>query len=702
MRFAVNIIILLLTCNTLLAQRMPELIPYMGKEGWGYCSEKGEIIIRPQFRAASLFVDGRAIVTLRENGTERKCLIDESGNYVIPREYNWSGYITKTMDQATLNAHNDNDKWGIVDMNGKWTIPCIYDRPTVKASPRPNFFAPLKNNLVYAIFSKDGKYGIVDTLNNEILSFSYTTILGADDDDSLRGWVASKDSLFGAVGFHDEILFPFKYYALFPIYDRGLAIAIKNNKKGVVDSGGKVIIPFIYDDIEYQRNELHEGFLVMNVPQYGKMLYGWCDIRGRQIIKPIYSNISPTGKYWLAYPYSSETITRKMALLDLKGKTLIPPTYDMLNCSGDTIFRTTSLPTADADIHRWTTVRLDNKTFKPIGKPDLHEFSTKQPWICGTAMMERGRYTNNTPFIDSGGNKVYSFINDRREWQVTAYIRIAKTEDLAITQSNSFYAVRTYGGGDIQYAVVDTNKRFIIKPQSKYEFKNGFWKNNWLIVRQDSSYAVVDTQLNVVVPFVKRQIDQYFTWKGKQYTIGPYNRYRETKTWVDQWERDEDENCFQCKCNTMLDKNGGIAKGFENLCVLYYFFKENDQPILLPEEDVIHVYDSSKRRGLMHFDGTIVAPAISFKYNKLIHIAPNIFVAENFNPTTRIIINKNNENYLPKMKVSYISQANTHSAGLLTTDYLTYSDLYSVTTENHGTFFMNKNGMVYADPEFAK
>lgn len=54
---------------------------------FGYIDERGEIVIKPQFRTAEPFQDGRAVVSIERDRWNRYGLIDEKGNIIIPLQY---------------------------------------------------------------------------------------------------------------------------------------------------------------------------------------------------------------------------------------------------------------------------------------------------------------------------------------------------------------------------------------------------------------------------------------------------------------------------------------------------------------------------------------------------------------------------------------------------------------------------------------
>ena len=98
------------------------------------------------------------------------------------------------------------------------------------------------------IVKRNKKYGIVDLQNKNILPFEY---------DEISNWTeyGPRISKFivknGKTGLIDENTFKI---TVPPTYDEfkyinGLIFAKKNNKAGIIDEKGRVICPFIYDEI---------------------------------------------------------------------------------------------------------------------------------------------------------------------------------------------------------------------------------------------------------------------------------------------------------------------------------------------------------------------------------------------------------------------------------------------------------------------
>jgi len=120
---------------------------------------------------------------------------------IYPGTQPFQHYYDKIMDlQNGMGAVERNDRWGVIDGNGRERMPCIYD------NLETNDLASIcYHNRISA--NKDGKYGVIDLDNHIIVPFGYDYISN---------------------------------------FASGVAFAEKDGKQGYLDTMGKKIIPVIY------------------------------------------------------------------------------------------------------------------------------------------------------------------------------------------------------------------------------------------------------------------------------------------------------------------------------------------------------------------------------------------------------------------------------------------------------------------------
>ena len=196
-------------------------------------------------------------------------VVDQQGNIKVPFIYDESLYF----DGNTFSIAKRNGMQGIIDINNKEIIPLKYSSVSQIDDDESNLFilensdgvkiVNLSNKVILSgynqiesifnqplkfIVKKNKKYGIVDLDNKIILPIEY---------DEISNWTeyGPRISKFivknGKTGLIDENTFKI---TVPPVYDEfkyinGLIFAKKNNKAGIIDEKGKVICPFIYDEI---------------------------------------------------------------------------------------------------------------------------------------------------------------------------------------------------------------------------------------------------------------------------------------------------------------------------------------------------------------------------------------------------------------------------------------------------------------------
>jgi len=95
-----------------------ELIPFRKNDMAGYLDAKGQVVIEPQFQAASAF----------SNGLARVCkggffgYIDGSGEWVIPARFKYANDFSEGLAGVYLGEKG----WGFIDRTGQEVIPAKY------------------------------------------------------------------------------------------------------------------------------------------------------------------------------------------------------------------------------------------------------------------------------------------------------------------------------------------------------------------------------------------------------------------------------------------------------------------------------------------------------------------------------------------------------------------------------------------------
>lgn len=241
------------------------LLKETGKD-YGYIDTSGEYVIEPQYEWASPFNEGVAAFLHRKNNIFYE-FIDPNGKILLIIEDQNSFEIVSEFSENLISKENDNGKMGFIDITGKWIIPPIYQTTF-----------PFKEGLAY-----------VETING-------------------NGFINKIGEKVIDIGFNTSIEF-----------NEGYAVvqSIENNKHGVIDKSGNLIIPFKYDRLSY----FYEGIACYEL----KDKLGFIDTTGIEINTPIFE-FDSTFKNGLAPVY----INGRCGVINVKGDLVIDAKYDCI------------------------------------------------------------------------------------------------------------------------------------------------------------------------------------------------------------------------------------------------------------------------------------------------------------------------------------------------------------------------------------
>ncbi len=157
----------------------------------GYKNDKGEIIVKPIYKNASVFNQGLALVSTDQGWT----IIDNNGNQIVDFG-GIPGAIYSNLEYEYI-RHKVNDKWGFVDRKGNVVIDYQYvdskdfneGLAPVKIKNKWGFI-DIENKLVIkpiyenvhlfsdslAAIQLNGKWGFIDKKGNLIIEPKYTSV----------------------------------------------------------------------------------------------------------------------------------------------------------------------------------------------------------------------------------------------------------------------------------------------------------------------------------------------------------------------------------------------------------------------------------------------------------------------------------------------------------------------------------------------
>ena len=347
---------------------------------YGYINRMGVEVVPVKYDDAEPFQSGLAKVNL----AGKWGLIDKQGMIKLPFKYDYIGERSSVSGAALINiggsqpSSDDNKttysggKWGVIDSIGEIVIPLKYNE--VYASNSYDLKLP------YIVVVKNAaglsRSGLVNLKGIEITAPTFDSItwidfnsryyfvfqhdkmglLNADGKLILIGadigWVTEDGliclnnyeedgELFGCIDSTGKLVIPYLYQEIqYP--SQGLMVAQKDSKFGLIDYSGKEIVPFVcenYNDI----NVSNEGLI--GVKKMGK--WGFLDLKGREIIPSVYESTNIPAEGFIAVKKDG-----KWGYLDYKGNEVIPFLYNH----------------AESFINGFAKVRINSQDFLINGK----------------------------------------------------------------------------------------------------------------------------------------------------------------------------------------------------------------------------------------------------------------------------------------------------------------------------------------------
>lgn len=175
-------------------------------------------------------------------------LVDSRGNVVSDYQYD---HISKFFDGLAIATKEG--KWGYVDRSGKRIIPLEYD----------NAWA-FKEGLARVF--KNGKMGVINKSNELVVPIIYEVIAPFHDNLAL----VIKNNKVGYIDQHNKVLTTLDFENG-RSFDNGFAFVQQSGKWGAIDTQGRLVVPYIYDEIEPLSSEETSVYKIEKDRMYGLM-----------------------------------------------------------------------------------------------------------------------------------------------------------------------------------------------------------------------------------------------------------------------------------------------------------------------------------------------------------------------------------------------------------------------------------------------
>ena len=423
--------------------------------------------------------------------------VDAKGNLVIPLEYD---YLTAFKKGGRADAVKGN-KWGVIDTKNKVILPFIYpltmtdDKNYTRAfvkewgfldpSGKPVFdntyqvlshevnglieayltsgktillnaryekllppdldFKSLNKKGTHAIVEKEDKYGLYDLVNKKLtlpvefqsLEFDGDLVVVQKAYKSGPAWFASLDGkkLFGK---------EFSYISSFSDYT-GFAEVSSNNKWGLIDRSGQLILPIVMGSDK--ESDIHVDFDAGRISSRKGSLWGMTDLKGNVILPYQYTSSldGSNNPFYFIGDSKMEVVkdknSGKRGVVDHKGNWILKP-----------------------------------------GESPYEDFGVMSQFVQGDGVY--------VPVMKKGKWGVYDLIA-RKEVIKPQLARFGSVE----------YAHATFLDGRDKWGLVHYSTGKVYKPGT-YEFTDFDDETNLLMVEKDKKVGLADLNEKLVVPVV--------------------------------------------------------------------------------------------------------------------------------------------------------------------------------------------------------
>jgi len=247
-------------------------IEYSQNEREGYINNQGKWVLPPIYTRARKFVNGAAVVWIKDNKSE----VDLSQHIVGADPSNFSSDFNEFLvDIYTPEIA------GVINMDGKLLIPHVYED-----------IRPFNDGVAGVRKQGEHGYNSIINLNNEMISKSSYTSFGLFSEGVVPVECYNDDyriTKYGYVNKNGEI-------EIMPEFDfarefhEGLAtvytgsIIKEEGKWGIIDRSGKYVVPPIFDYIE----SFSEGLARVQIGNGLEGRSGYIDTKGNFVLPPIF------------------------------------------------------------------------------------------------------------------------------------------------------------------------------------------------------------------------------------------------------------------------------------------------------------------------------------------------------------------------------------------------------------------------------
>ena len=281
---------------------------------WGVINQDGDIIIEPSYQEMIIIPDKTkdiflCMYNINEETGEYQTKAINSKNEEVFADYeqievleNFDKNNNIWFEENVLRVKKD-DKYGLIDLNGKLILPCEYDEITALEG--------IENSL---IITKDGKKGLVNDSGSIIIEPLYTEIINLGETYKEGYITIDEQGKYGLISTTKKQILENKFDEIKQIYLNNYYIVKENGTEKLINSASETII----DNITYEiQSASTRGFIIKE-----NELYGEIDTSGETLIELKYQDLKEI--------YEGIYIAKqndKYGIIDIDENTKIPFEY---------------------------------------------------------------------------------------------------------------------------------------------------------------------------------------------------------------------------------------------------------------------------------------------------------------------------------------------------------------------------------------
>lgn len=297
----VQILLVALSCNKIKSitnSSMLKLFPVKIGDSFGYINREGKISINPQFKEATIFREGLALVK-SSTDDPKWGFINEEGKYIISPVYNQATVFSDGL--AWVVAENESPT--AIDKQGNIKFSMV-------EAVEVNIF---KEGLAsFAILDNyEKKWGFVDKTGKIVITPQFAEVgIFSEGQCSFK----NSDRKWGYIDKKGNITIN-PQFDVADNYINGNAVVKTGGKSGVINAKGLYTVNPIYKSVMNDRN-------ICLTELDGK--WGWCDIEGKTII----NNQFKEAYLFLENDLAPVKIGNKFGYINKEGKIVINPQFE--------------------------------------------------------------------------------------------------------------------------------------------------------------------------------------------------------------------------------------------------------------------------------------------------------------------------------------------------------------------------------------